>query len=161
MKTTLGAALAVLSGITLASVEAAAMNLSIDEATIDEAGNLSLEVSEIFMPRLFHIEYVSSARAEATYMCVTSPERPVGGRRHQRTVRVVLDDRSIARANIEGDVRATLTLRVEDEQFNCPGRSYAQLTRVVYTSILVQRLGAFTTATDVERVFASSPSDGF
>lgn len=157
MKRTLGAALAVLSGavVALGSSQAAAMNLSIDDATIDEVGNLSLDVSEIFLPRRSEVRYLGYARALATFVCVNQRGQPLGGPRGQRAVFMPIDDELLARADYRGNVRATLTLRIEDHvpEIDCPDRSYAQLARIQYTDILVQRPGAFTTGRDVARNF--------
>ncbi len=157
MKRALGAALAVLSGaaVALCAVDAVAMNLSIDDASIDEVGNLSLDVSEIFLPWRTEVRYVGYARALATFVCVHRAGQPLGGPENQRTVILPIDDELLARADARGNVRATLTLSLEDHtpMIDCPGRSYARLARIQYTDILVQRPGAFTTARDVTRVF--------
>ncbi|MDC3954889.1 hypothetical protein [Polyangium jinanense] len=157
MKRTLGAALAVLSGaaVALCAGQAAAMNLSIDDATIDEFGDLSLDISEIFLPQRSEVGYIGSARALATFVCVDHRGQPLGGPRGQRIASIPVDDARLARADVRGNVRTTLTLRVQDHmpEIDCPGRSYAQLARIQYTNILVQRPGAFTTGRTVSRDF--------
>jgi len=156
MQRTLGAALAVLAGaaVTLGSGDAAAMNLSIDDAEIDEYGNLTLDISEIFMPQRSEVRYIGYARALATFVCVNDRGQPFGGLDRQRAVILPIDDELLARADYRGNVRTTLTLMLEDHipDIDCSGRNtYAQLARIQYTDILVQRPGAFTTGRDVSR----------
>lgn len=157
MKRTLGAALTALAGavIALGSGEAAAMNLSIDDATIDEVGNLSLDISEIFLPPRSEVRYIGYARAVATFVCVNQRGRPLGGLHNERRVIMPIDDELLARADFRGNVRSTLTLSIQDHvpEIDCPARTYAQLARIVYTDLLVQRPGVFTTGRDVARDF--------
>ncbi|MDI1477362.1 hypothetical protein [Polyangium sp. y55x31] len=155
MKRTLGAALAVLSGaaVALGAGQAAAMNLSIDDATINDVGDLSLDVSEIFLPQRSEVRYIGSARALAMFVCVNERGQPLGGPRGQRAAIIPVDDELVAHADVRGNVRATLTLSVQDHipEIDCPSRSYAQLASIQYTNILVERPGAFTTGRNVLR----------
>ena len=67
-----------------------------------------------------------------------------------------IDDELLARADDRGDMRTTLTLRIQDyiPEIDCPGNAYGQLAHIRYTDILIQRPGVFTTGRDVTRLAA-------
>lgn len=152
--------LAALAGAALSSPadDAAAANLTVTRATISRAGHLNLNISERAMGEFRVSKYRGSARAEATFVCVDQDGEPLGGALQETLSDVQVQGERSFRSNQNGLLQGLLTLRLDaTPALDCPDGSTPALARVQYTSILVSRPGAYTTAAPVQVDFIEVP----